>query len=119
VEILAAIGGLTSAGLAITVAIMAIRLSGAKTDAADADRERHNANKQLAETAHELATYRKRTQRQFAALREDIEQLEDDLESCATPGATRNRLERLLSKAADRENGGDAASLPDRGGTSA
>ena len=112
-EWLAAIGGITSAGLAVTLAILALRLSGAKTDAADADRERHNANKQLEETAHELATYQRRTREQFKALREDIEQLEDDLDSCATPGATRNRLERLLSKASDRENGGSSPKLPD------
>ena len=111
-EILAAIGGISSAGLAITVTVLALRLSGAKTDAADADRERHNANKQLEETAHELATYRNRTRQQLEALRDDITELEGDLASCATPGATRSRLERLLSKAADRENGGDAARLP-------
>ena len=117
-EYLAAIGGLTSAGLAVTVALLAIRLSGAKTDAADADRKRHNADKQLQETATELATYKRRTREQFAAMREDIATLEDDLALCVSPGDTRNRLERLLSKAADRTNGGDAARLPERSGTS-
>jgi hypothetical protein len=111
-EILAAIAGVTTAGLAITATLLALRLSGAKVDAADADRERINANEQLETTAHELDEYRKRTRHQLENLREDIEQLEGDLASCATPGATRSRLERLLSKAADRDGSDGDTGVP-------
>jgi len=104
--------GIGMAGMAITMVVMALRLSGAKTEAAEADRFRHIANKQLEETAHEFTEYKSRTMHQLANLRDDIVQLEMDLQSCGTPGAVRDRLERLLSKAADRENGGDPPRLP-------
>ena len=111
--------GVGMAGMAITMVVLGLRLSGAKTDAANADRERHNANKQLEQTAREFTDYKKRTTHQLENLRDDIMQLEGDLAQCTTPGATRSRLERLLSKAAPRENGGDSPQLPGGGGASA
>lgn len=97
---------------ALVLLAMAIRQSGIKSDALDADHARHSAEKQLQETSREFVTYRMRTQYQFESLRQDISELEGDLALCAGPGDRRRRLERLLSKAGDRENGGNPPKLP-------
>lgn len=100
------------AGLALTVVGLALRMSGLKTDSLDADHKRHGAEKQLQETAREFAKFKKNTGAQLSALQDDILELEHDLEKCTEPGARRSRIERLLSKASHRENGGDAPQLP-------
>jgi len=104
--------GIMTGVLALVIAGMAFRLAGLKADAVDADAKRHTTEKQFQETAREFAVYRSRTKLQLAALRQDIEELESDLEKCTLPGSRRARLERLLSKAADRENGGHPPKLP-------
>jgi chromosome segregation ATPase len=111
-EILATAGGLASAALAITVAVLALRLSGAKTEAADADRAKKVATSKLKETARELLSTKERSSRQLADLRKDIGALEEDLANCSSPGAARSRLERLLSKAADRADGDNSPGVP-------
>ncbi len=103
--------GITIAVLALAILALALRQSGLKTDALDADQKRHAVEKQLQETAREFATYKDRTRQQLGAIRADITELEQDLDQCTTPGARRSRLERLLSKASDREDGGDASGL--------
>ena len=68
-------------------------------------------------SARECADHRQRSDKQLEALREDILELERDLENCTAPGAPRRRIERLLSKAATRENGGRPPELPSVGAT--
>jgi len=78
--------------------VVAILWHRAREDAHEADCARHNAEKQLQETSREFIAYKKRTRKQISDLKADIESLEDDLGDCASPGARRARLERLLSK---------------------
>jgi TolA-binding protein len=104
--------GITIGVLALAILAMAVRLSGLKADAVDADHKRLAAEKQLRETAQQLASHQERTKQQLADLRMDIAELEHDLEQCTTPGSRRARLERLLSKAADGANGGNSERLP-------
>jgi len=99
--------GVSLAVLSLVVVGLALRMSGVKADAMDADEKRRNAEKQLQETAREFATYRRNTKAQLAALHDDIADLELDLEKCTTPGARRSRIERLLSKTEHREDGGN------------
>lgn len=104
IEILAAAGGLGTVAMAIGVAVIALRLSGAKQDAADADKERRHANRQYEEAAKELRHYKARTLHQLEGLREDISELENDLAKCTSPGSTKRRIERLFAKATKRPN---------------
>ncbi len=67
------------------------------------ERDLHNANRQLSETAHEFATYKERTDKQLEALRHDISEMQNDLEACSNPDVLRDRLNRLYQKAAGRD----------------
>lgn len=103
------------AGAGATAIAIALRMSGVKDERKDAQVAQHEAElarqraeHQLHETAREFNEYRQRTLAQLEALRADIQELEDDLSKCTTPGATRARLERLLSKASARGAGGGA-----------
>lgn len=111
---MSAVLGIIIAIQALALLGMAIRHAGIKTDALDADQKRHTAEKQFQETAREFKTYKQRTIYQLSALREDIAMLERDLDACSSPGDRRRRLEQLLRKASDRENGGDTQVLPSR-----
>jgi len=53
---------------------LALKNGSLRAEIADADRERHNSEKQLQETANEFAAYRKRTEAQLSALVVDIEE---------------------------------------------
>lgn len=81
-----------------TAIALALRISGLRSQSEEADERRADAEEKLKETAKDFADYKRRTEDQLDALRGDIEDLEDDLETCNTPGARRARLERLLSK---------------------
>lgn len=99
------------AALALVIVVLGLRLSGAKSDASKADQARLVAISQLEGLAREYGSHQKRTEARMEALRKDIKELENDLETCTTPGARRERLRRLLSKAATGEDGGDTTSL--------
>lgn len=90
------------AGAAGTAVVLALRMSGLKADAKDADTKRANAERELETAARELETARDRHAAQLSSIRLDLEGLEHDLESCECRGTRRDRLERLLSKAANR-----------------
>jgi hypothetical protein len=66
--------------------------------------EARNANAaQLHETAAEFAKYQLRTNRQLESLRDDINDLEDNLDACTDPIVLRGRLDSLLQKATGRD----------------
>jgi predicted secreted protein len=106
------------ASAAGTVLVLSLRQSGLRSEAEEADERRTDAEKKLTKTAENFTDYKRRTEDQLAALRGDIEELEDDLEKCTAPGARRARLERLLSKAANPKDR-DGALRVSEGGRSA
>ena len=83
-------------GLAIIV--MAIRISGRRADAIEADNARVIAEEHLKKLNSEYEEHRNLNTKHLNALRDDIESLEKDLDNCVTPGSRRRRLELLLSK---------------------
>jgi len=89
-------------GASGTAVALALRISGIKADAKDADTKRADAERELEAAARELATSRERHAEQLKAIREDVEGLERELENCECSGSRRDRLERLLSETANR-----------------
>ncbi len=89
--------------LALVIVGLALRLSGLRADRDKADVARKLIEKDLTAALKERDDDRLRNSKQLADLRQDIKELEYDLDQCVGPGDRRRRLERLLSKAADRE----------------
>jgi len=87
------------AGAAGTAVALALRMSGIRTDAQDADHKREAAEKASQEAADALEDARTRHASQLEEIRREIGELEHDLEGCECSGMRRARLERLLSKA--------------------
>lgn len=108
----------TAAAEGVAIVVMALRLAGAIERAGkehaqliEAENRRLVADKQLQVTAREYAESERRRLSQLGALQRDILDLEKDLEKCGDPDARRERLRRLLTKAAYRKNGGDEPQL--------
>ena len=77
IEVLAAVAGLASAGLGITVAIMGIRNGGLKADAREADQDRKAAEAALMVAAKEFDDYRLRAESKEALLVKELEHYEN------------------------------------------
>lgn len=94
-----AVLALTIAAMATTVVVIGLRLSGAKSDRDKARAAQKVAEDTAIEVSEESARYKKHKEAQIRSLLEDIEDLENDLENCSTPGSKRERLRSLVSKA--------------------
>jgi hypothetical protein len=92
--------GAGALGFALTSVVLAIRNGGLRVEITKADKARHDVEKQFSETAKEFVEYKRRTEDRFKALKHEIEELENELENAAIPGARRDRLNRLLSEEA-------------------
>lgn len=89
-------------GAAGTAVALALRNGQLTADITACKAASGTAEKQLSVTASEFADYKRRTDAQLEAARRDVEELQHDLEACATPGAQRARLGQLLGKLAPR-----------------
>jgi ribosomal protein S18 len=78
VEWLAAIGGITSAALGLTVALMGIRVGRLKTDAAEADSMRKAAETNLKTSTAKFEDYRKRAESIRAELIAELERFQEE-----------------------------------------
>lgn len=85
-----------------TAIALALRQAGVKEEAKDDRVARKDAEEDLKSVARELVRTRGNHANQIAAIRREFVGLERDLENCDCSGAHRERLERLLSKAANR-----------------
>lgn len=94
--------GLALVGTAAAAMALALRNGKLAAEIGLAAGRSSNAEKQLSETSKEFLEYKRRTDAQLVAVRGDVEELERDLEKCATPGARRERLNKLLGKLSSR-----------------
>ena len=93
---------LAGIGCAVAMGVAFLRLSGLRPERDEAVASRNTAEITASAIAKEFGGYRKASEAQRRALYEDIERLEDDLQTCDSPGARRDRLRSLLSKAEAR-----------------
>ncbi len=91
-------------GLALVVVGLALKLSKESDKRKDAQVRAHQLETQFSETSKEFARYKRDAMAQLSELRDDIKQLEADLDGCTAPGARKQRLERLLSKAGGKSS---------------
>lgn len=116
-EFLAALGGIVSAGLGITIAVMGLRMSRLKTDAASADKARKVAEASLKVNTTKFDDYRSRAEATKAELVAELERFQkerlDGIEK-EPDRSTRIRLRHswisgVLSKASNLagDDGGD------------
>ena len=125
IEVLAALGGAASVGLAVTCVVLAIRNGGLKANAREADLFRKQADADLKKTAEKLADYRARAEAQIVDLMEEIDELEDQegevIAAIKDPAVRRARrrarVVRMLSPppaggSGERERGVPDASAP-------
>lgn len=87
--------------------LLSLRLSTVKKDRDSADAARKEQASELRLLASESEDYRNRTKKQMDHLYAEIEALEDELESCATPGSRRAVLNRLLQTASSARDSAD------------
>ena len=87
----------TTAGLAITAVVLALRCAGLKADAKDADHRYRMVEAQFQQLSREHKAHIEATDRHVQKLHEDIMSLEQDLEACNDPSVVRRRLRALLS----------------------
>ena len=76
--------------------LIALRFSGVKRDRDKADIARDEQAKELKKITAALDDYRARMIARLKDLEDEISTLEIELNHCATPGARRNTLNRLL-----------------------
>lgn len=87
-----------------TSVALAVRQAGLREKLSALGFELNSTAKELMETASEFSGFKSRATKQLEALRDEINDLEDNLDACTDPVVLRDHLGRLLSKAAGRDS---------------
>jgi len=83
----------------ISFGFMALRISGLKSSADEADMTRKAQTKELVKTKDLFLDYKERMIARLKDLENEINDLEREIELCVTPGSRRTILNSLLKKA--------------------
>lgn len=96
----------------LVIIAMALRMMGLRADSQDADRARESTEELLHESASQLRKERERAAAQMEVLRQEIFALDVEMARRMVPGAIRDRLVGLLSKAPSDQGGDNGGRVP-------